>query len=319
MRGTLPPRSARCRSLRLVANAFDASRRARPRPSPDGVAILIVLLLALPLAAGGADRTWTRSTRWSTVRTAKDGPARAIGAYNAGCVQGAVALPPDGPGFEVMHLGRHRYFGHPALIGFVRRLALAASEEHLPVLLVGDLGQPRGGPTPTDHGSHQSGLDVDIAYTRPVQTLWQPLPASEREGLQPPPVVDLATQKLNAAWTPMVAELIGLAASDPAVERVFVNPAIKHALCAHQEPGARWLAKLRPWWGHHDHFHVRLKCPAGSGECRPQPPVTDGDGCDLSLAWWFTNDARATAATRRGASHGLAGAPLPAHCRDVLR
>ena len=345
MRRTSPPRRARYQSPPLVANLFvtdtpcrvgsvghrslplvaapsrvDASCRVSPWPSRD-LPILTVLLLFvfMPLSARGADRTWTRSTRWSAVRTAKDGPARAIGAYNAGCVQGAVALPPEGPGFEVMHLGRHRYFGHPALTGFVRQLALAASEQHLPVLLVGDLAQPRGGPTPTDHGSHQSGLDVDIAYTRPAQMLWQPLPPAQREDLQPPPVVDLATQKLNAAWTPLVAELVELAASDPAVERVFVNPAVKHALCARGDPEARWLAKLRPWWGHHDHFHVRLKCPAGNSECRPQPPVPDGVGCDLSLAWWFTNDARTAAATRSRASHRLAGAPLPGLCRDILR
>ena len=134
-----------------------------------------------------------------------------------------------------------------------------------------------------------------------------------------PPVVDLATWKLNGAWTPMVAELVELAASDPAVERVFVNPLIKHALCAQERPAAYWVSKLRPWWGHHDHFHVRLKCPAGSSECQPQPPVPAGDGCDLSLAWWFTNDARTTAATGGKTSHYLAGAALPPHCRDVLR
>jgi len=280
---------------------------------------LLAALLAAPVAVAAADHSWRRSDRWSAQRSPKPGAPRAIGAYAAGCIQGAVALPAEGPGFEVMHLGRHRYFGHPALVGFVRRLALTASQHELPVLLVGDLAQARGGPTPTDHGSHQSGLDVDIAYTRPIQALRQPLPAAEREGLQPPPVVDLATQKLTAAWTPMVAELVELAASDPAVDRVFVNPVVKHELCATTKASPRWLAKLRPWWGHHDHFHVRLKCPAGSAECRRQPPVPDGDGCDLSLAWWLTDDARAVATKRLHATHRLAAAPLPARCRDVLR
>jgi len=64
---------------------------------------------------------------------------------------------------------------------------------------------------------------------------------------------------------------------------------------------------------------VRLKCPAGSTECRPQPPVTDDDGCDLSLAWWFTDDAHAEAVKRRQAPHRLAGALVPARCRDILR
>jgi penicillin-insensitive murein endopeptidase len=307
---TLAPKPSRRRVWHLA-------RLGRNVPNPPIAPIVAAVLLSV--AANGADRAWTASARWSAVKTAKSGPARAIGAYNGGCVQGAVALPAEGPGFEVMHLGRHRYFGHPELVGFVRRLALSASENHLPALLVGDLAQPRGGPAPTDHSSHQSGLDVDIAYTRPADALWQPLPISEREALKPPPVVDLETDHPNAAWTPMVARLIELAASDPAVERIFVNPVVKRTLCANETAGAPWLAKLRPWWGHEDHFHVRLKCPAGSTECRPQPPVPDNDGCDLSLAWWFTNDARAAASERRGASHRLAGAILPARCRDVLR
>lgn len=280
-------------------------------------ALLLAAALLSPLAAG-ADVAWTSSSRWSALRTPKPGAGRAIGAYSAGCIQGALALPAEGPGFEVMHLGRHRYFGHPALIGFVRRLAVNARAVDLPVLLIGDLAQPRGGPTPTDHSSHQSGLDVDIAYTRPVQMLRQPLSASEREGLQPPPVVDLATGKMTAAWSPMVAELVEAAASDPAVDRIFVNPAIKRELCT-QNPRARGLAKLRPWWAHDDHFHVRLKCPAGSAECRAQPPIPPGDGCDEALQWWFSAEARAAAEERRQARHRLAAVPLPPRCREVLR
>lgn len=280
-------------------------------------AFLPVAPLLLLLATGGADLTWTRAARWSAQGGPKPGPAEVIGACNAGCLQGGVALPQAGPGFEVMHLGRHRYFGHPTLVDFVRRLALRAAAEHLPSLLVGDLAQPRGGPMPSDHGSHQSGLDVDIAYTRPAQALWQPLPEEERERLQPPPVVDLATQALTAAWAPAVAELIRLAASEPAVDRIFVNPAIKRELCSHEKRDVSWLAKLRPWWGHHDHFHVRLACPAGSTDCRGQPALPPGDGCDETLAWWFSQEARAALESRRLAVPRAAA--LPGRCREVLR
>jgi penicillin-insensitive murein endopeptidase len=100
---------------------------------------LAAVALWLSLAAAGGDRGWNLSSRWSQQRTPKDGPPRSIGAYNAGCLQGAIALPAEGLGFEVMHLHRHRYFGHPLLVGFVRRLAEHAQAERLPVLLVGDL------------------------------------------------------------------------------------------------------------------------------------------------------------------------------------
>ena len=58
--------------------------------------------------------------------------------------------------------------------------------------------------------------------------------------------------------------MLEVAASDPVVDRIFVNPVIKRELCTHEPPGSLWLRKLRPWWGHHDHFHVRLRCPPGS-------------------------------------------------------
>jgi penicillin-insensitive murein endopeptidase len=274
---------------------------------------LAAVALWLSLAAAGADRGWNLSSRWSQQRTPKGGPPRSIGAYNAGCLQGAVALPPEGLGFEVMHLHRHRYFGHPLLVDFVRRLAEHAQTERLPVLLVGDLAQARGGPTPSDHGSHQTGLDVDVAYTRPAQLLSQEMPAEEREGLQPPTVVDLLTHRLTGAWSPKVADLIALAAEDPAVERIFVNASVKRELCSLEPRGTPWIAKIRPWWGHHDHFHVRLRCPAGSPECRMQPPVPEGDGCDATLAWWFSHEAQPPPPARRPAP------VLPVSCRGVLR
>ena len=47
-----------------------------------------------------------------------------------------------------------------------------------------------------------------------------------------------------------------------------------------------WLNKIRPWWGHDDHFHIRLACPPDAGECQPQKPLPPGDGCDTDLAHW---------------------------------
>ncbi len=273
---------------------------------------LVAAALMVPLAAAGADRDWNGSARWSQERTPKSGSPQSIGAYDAGCVQGAVALPPDGPGFEVMHLHRRRYFGHPALVEFVRRLAEQAQAQRLPVLLVGDLAQARGGPTPSDHASHQSGLDVDVAYTRPAPMLSQPIAAAALEQLQPPAVVDLGTHRLTAAWSPQVARLIALAAEDPRVERIFVNASVKRELCALEPRGTDWVAKLRPWWGHHDHFHVRLRCPRGSPECRMQPSVPDRDGCDATLDWWFSHEARRAGPTRRPAP------ALPESCRALL-
>jgi penicillin-insensitive murein endopeptidase len=255
------------------------------------------------------------AARWSAEKTPHEAPPRAIGAYAAGCVDGAVALPISGPGYEVLRLERHRRYGHPALIDFVRRLGAEVKRRKLGILLVGDLGQARGGPTPSGHKSHQSGLDVDIGYGFPPWALKRKLTLKDRQTTAPPAVVDLATHTLTPAWQPRVMDLLQLAASDPAVERIFVNPLVKREACARAKPGTEWLRKLRPWWAHHDHFHARMRCPADSVECEAQPPLAD-DGCGETLRWWFTEDARTTSVKRTA----LPPPPpvLPAGCDELL-
>ncbi len=253
---------------------------------------------------------------WNAQRVPAPGPAQAIGAYSAGCLQGAATLPPSGPGYEVLHLGRNRRYGHPELIAFVERLGRAAKAKKLGLLVVGDLSQPRGGPTPNGHRSHETGLDVDLGYAAPAGLRAGHVSAADRERLAPRPVIDLRTHAATAAWTPKTVKLLATAASDPAVDRIFVNPAIKRMLCeapTRQEP---WVARIRPWWGHHDHFHVRLKCPAGSLGCVAQNPPPD-DGCGRSLAWWFSGDAQTTHDNKRQ-SDEHAGRKVPDACTALL-
>src|SRR5262249_11949985 len=90
---------------------------------------------------------------------------RAIGFYSRGCLAGAVPLPITGPHWQIMRVSRNRYWGHPELIELLQRLSDKATNVGWPGLLVGDIGQPRGGPMLTGHASHQIGLDADIWLT----------------------------------------------------------------------------------------------------------------------------------------------------------
>ncbi len=81
--------------------------------------------------------------------------------------------------------------------------------------------------------------------------------------------------------------LIKRAASYPQVERIFVHPAIKKALCQAAGKDRAWLGKVRPLWGHNYHFHIRIACP--NPGCQVQPPVTGDDGCGKELTDWLKN------------------------------
>ncbi len=149
-------------------------------------------------------------------------PARAVGGYADGCLAGAVALPTEGPTWQVMRLSRNRNWGHPSLIRFLERYAAKATQAaHWPGLLIGDLSQPRGGPALSGHASHQVGLDVDVWLT-PMKD--HPLSREEREIFWATNFVAPDGKEVDRKlWTAGQAAVIRQAALDPDVERIFVN------------------------------------------------------------------------------------------------
>lgn len=250
------------------------------------------VLACVVVGAAGSVLAESQATPWGELKTPAPGAPLAIGDYSAGCIQGAHALPLSGKGYEVMHPSRRRYFGHPSLVDFIETLGRGVAASDLSSLLVGDLSQPRGGRASGGHASHQTGLDVDLWYIHPA-SLPKKLRKSDRESAAAQSV--LAEGAIQKAESERVQKLLQLTAADARVERIFVHPLIKRALCASagSEPSERaWLAKLRPWYGHDDHFHVRLACPKDSPDCSPQEPAPPGDGCD-QLDYWLSDAKRA--------------------------
>jgi len=243
-------------------------------------------------------------------------PAASIGNYTAGCLAGAVALPLDGLGYHVMRPSRRRHYGHPLLIEAVTVLARQAWERQWGVLFIGDLGQARGGPTLTGHRSHQTGLDVDIWFDMlPPRSNHVPS-HEEREQRHARSMLLPRSGLLNKQfWQSANEDVLRAAANLPVVERIFVNARIKQHLCERYR-GAAWLSKIRPWWRHDDHFHVRLYCPPDSPLCVKQDPLPPGDGCDESLAWWFTAEASAPPPPKKPLPVPMP--PLPAACQALL-
>ncbi len=250
---------------------------------------------------------------WSRVQHPAPGPAEVIGFYSAGCIGGAQVLPPVGEGYQVMRLSRNRHYGHPELVDFLQRLGRAAAIRGVR-LLIGDLGQPRGGPMNYGHRSHQTGLDADIWFT--VLDRHDQLPGEQIEALEMLSVVDRTAGRLRPErWQSLYADILRWVAQAPEVNRIFVNPVIKQALC--RDPAQHgWLNKVRPWWGHDAHFHVRLACPTDSPNCQPQQPPPPGSGCDADLDNWVEEQRQPP---RPGAASPPAPVVLSAACNAVLQ
>jgi len=253
--------------------------------------------------------------------------ARSIGFYAKGCLAGAVAMPINGKTWQVMRLSRNRNWGHPDLIAFLEELSKKGTRLGWPGLLVGDISQARGGPMLTGHASHQVGLDADIWLT-PMPN--RELTRLEREEMSATMVVAKSRTDVDPnIWTPAHAAIIKAAAENPKVERIFVNAAIKKALCRSNDTDRSWLRKVRPMWGHDYHFHIRMSCPAGSADCKPQDAVPPGDGCGKELDWWFRDaiikpkppapKPKEEAKDKpQPKPRGITMAELPPACRQVL-
>lgn len=209
--------------------------------------------------------------------------SESFGGYARGCQAGAVQLPETGPTWQAMRLSRNRNWAQPTTVSFLQDLSqFAASQPGWDGLYVGDMSQPRGGPMLTGHRSHQTGLDADIWMLPPNRLN---LTSTERENLSSISMRRASGAFTNGSWTPQHEAIIRRAASDPRVARIFVFPGAKVEMCNNATGDRSWLNKIRPWWGHHYHFHVRLNCPRGASGCTNQAPPPPGDGCADAQRW----------------------------------
>jgi penicillin-insensitive murein endopeptidase len=243
-----------------------------------------------------------------------------VGFYAKGCIAGAQALPINGETWQVMRLSRNRNWAHPNMVALLERLSAKVHKDAgWPGILVGDMSQPRGGPMLTGHASHQVGLDADIWLT-PMPN--RQLSRNEREEMSA--VMMVRPDRLDIdpnVWTPNHLALIRDAAQEPSVQRIFVNAAIKKALCREAKGDRSWLSKVRPMYGHDYHFHIRIKCPAGATECESQPEPADGEGCSTAdLAYWFKDEVIHPKPPPEPPKPKppMTLAQLPAACRQVL-
>ncbi len=266
--------------------------------------LLLVACLLTPMAALATGPS-----------TPAPGPPRIIGTDAAGCIAGAVRLPDTAPGLQTIRVPRSTFWGHPDVIAGLLAIATRAHAAGLPDLYMNDISLPRGGPLVGIHASHQRGLDADIwldvAGPHPV------LSVSARDAMEPPSLVRPDGRGVDLSrWRPEHITLIHIAATQPGVDRVLVNAAIKRQLCQQVTGDRSWLRRVRPWYGHASHMHVHFSCPAGQSECINQAPPPPGDSCDATLQWWF--DQLDKPAAPEVAHPPAKPVVLPPACRAIM-
>ncbi|MFK7875544.1 MAG: penicillin-insensitive murein endopeptidase [Paracoccaceae bacterium] len=242
------------------------------------LAFALALVLALPAHA----QPLAKQLFGGKAEASQQKPAP-FGGYAKGCIAGGAQLPETGPTWQAMRLSRNRNWGHPTTIDFIEKLSgYAATQPGWKGLYIGDISQPRGGPMLTGHRSHQIGLDIDI-WMKPADRL--NLSRKARENISSDSMRRAKGAYVNSSWTRAHHNIIKAAAKDNRTARIFVFPGAKVQMCKDEAGNRAYLRKIRPWWGHHYHFHVRLACPRGARGCVNQNPPPRGDGCAEAQKW----------------------------------
>ncbi len=241
------------------------------------------VLIALVLSAAAGTSAPLAKQQFGAAKEGSAQRAAPYGSYSKGCVAGAVQLPETGPTWQAMRLSRNRNWGHPETIDFIEKLSkFAAKQPGWQGLYIGDISQPRGGPMTSGHRSHQIGLDIDI-WMLPASRI--NLSRKTRENIS-----SISLRRANGAfvndnWSRAHYRIIKQAAKDRRTARIFVFPGAKVQMCKDETGNRAYLRKIRPWFGHHYHFHVRLSCPRGARGCINQDPPPPGDGCAEAQEW----------------------------------
>jgi penicillin-insensitive murein endopeptidase len=214
--------------------------------------------------------------------------SESVGTYNDGHLNDSKAIEKNTHGTQSVNPWRKHNYGNTELVSFIKDLGQSSINQNLGQLLIGDLSSKHGGELP-GHASHQNGLDVDIWFYRPADTV-NNLPDTQRDSVNFPHFLNPRTNTFYPnTWDSRLNKILKMTAEDSRVARIFVNPGVKKLLCS-LYPNQDFLKKVRPWFRHHEHFHVRLKCPTNSPDCKNQEPSTSIECSGDDFNWWFSEE-----------------------------
>lgn len=218
-------------------------------------------------------------------------PNQAIGAHHSGRLVEAAKLPRQGPGFIARPGRESKSYGTNLMIGLLSQVSAQMEQAvpNKPPLVVSNISSQAGGRLCNGgscHKSHQTGLDVDVSFPshRRETSLWS---ACDSEG---PKCRNGISRNFDPQRFWIFAKQAACAENNPVIV-IFVDTAIKRHMCNWvktntreniNDPNscaAKTLSAMKYSPGHHNHFHMRLRCP-GNRDCRNATvSLSRGSGC----------------------------------------
>ncbi|MDX1949745.1 MAG: penicillin-insensitive murein endopeptidase [Rickettsiales bacterium] len=248
-----------------------------------------------------------------------EGQSESIGTHNNGCMLYSAELSKNSQDYKLPRVERGHNYGHPEMVELLEDYSYRVKQMTGKELLIADISKKNGGPVFMLHSSHQTGLDADIWFT--LYDAKQNLSSEDIKTLQPLNMADEKGKSVSSFWGSNQEDILKLFAQNDKVDRIFVNYNIKNYYCS-KFKNEDWQKKIRPWWGHNEHFHIRLKCPKNSEECISKGQEIKNDGCGSELAWWFSDEAKQPK-SKKEAEAKLTEEQilerLPNRCKEILK
>lgn len=208
---------------------------------------------------------------------------QAVGRHTGGVLRSGTELNSSGTGY--VRLNREdRHFGTDLTIGLLKSALASVSQTfpNRPPFLISNISQKIGGKLGR-HASHQTGLDVDVAFpsSREVTQLWS---ICGGKGCSS----SLSDKfDLDRFWH--FTKSLTCAQKNPVIA-MFIDSRIKKHICrwartkgenleSESSCAHKTLKAMKHEDGHKDHVHIRFKCP-GNRECREATvSLGRGTGC----------------------------------------
>lgn len=206
----------------------------------------------------------------------------AVGFYSDGQLVDGESMAETGEGYIQMYREDDQIWATRQILNLIQATAVDMAKKYpgRDRMQVEAMSLKNGGEV-GGHGSHENGLDVDIQYFKLNNVEHDPI-ATGRKYADSMVIGKKASPNFDVErnW-----ELVKTLHKHGKVQRIFMDQVLKKQICIYVKAkkdlktNIEALRSIRHVENHHDHMHVRLRCPPEMKKCVAQQDPPAGSGC----------------------------------------